>query len=113
MDKVPQMGSLIFRTSQLQRIARKGGLTLAHAFGIMVPESASKMATSSITESFHCDDPKAANAIVRLLFSKKKSDSWHAPKATGVVVGADFRNNAQKYSFGKRLRHKYCGASRV
>ena len=42
------------------------------------------MATLSITESFYCDDPKAANAIVRLLFSKAARDSWQAPKATGA-----------------------------
>lgn len=68
------------------------------------------MATSSITESFYCDDPKAANAIVRFLFSKEARDSWQTPKSTGVVIGADFRNEAQRRSFGERLRRKYCGA---
>lgn len=71
------------------------------------------MATSSITESFYCDDPKAANAIVRLLFSKEARDSWHPPKATGVAIGADFRSDAQRRSFGERLRRKYCGAVRA
>ena len=68
------------------------------------------MATSSITESFYCDDPKAANAIVRLLFSKEARDSSQTPKSTGVVIGADFRNEAQRRSFGERLRRKHCGA---
>ena len=68
------------------------------------------MATSSITESFYCDDPKAANEVVRLLFSDKVRDSWTAPKTTGVMIGADFRTVAQRRSFGDRLRRKYCGA---
>ena len=68
------------------------------------------MATSSITESFYCDDPKAANAIVRLLFSKEARDSWQTPKSTGGVIGADFRNEAQRRSFCERLRRKYWGA---
>lgn len=71
------------------------------------------MATSSITESFYCDDPKAANAIVRLLFSKEARDSWRPPKETGVAIGADFRSDAQRRSFGERLRRKYCGAIRT
>jgi len=68
------------------------------------------VATSSITESFYCDDPKAANAIVRLLFSKEARDSWRTPKATGVAIGVEFRTDAQRRSFGDRLRRKYCGA---
>ena len=68
------------------------------------------MATSSITANFYTDDPKAANAIVRLLFLKEARDSWQSPKATGVVIGADFRSDALRRSFGDRLRRKYCGA---
>ena len=68
------------------------------------------MATSSITENFYCDDPKAANAIVRLMFSNDSRNSWSTPKATGVLVGADFRSDAQRKSFADRLRRKYCGA---
>lgn len=71
------------------------------------------MATSSITESFRCNDSKAANAIVNLLFSKKARDSWHTPKATGVVIGAEFRNKTQRNSFAERLRRKYCGAAHI
>ena len=66
------------------------------------------MATSSVTESFYCDDPKAANAVVRLLFSKDARDAWQTPKSTGVLIGADFRSEAQRRSFGERLRRKYC-----
>ena len=69
------------------------------------------MATSSITESFYCDDPKAANEVVRLLFSDEVRDSWTAPKATGVMIGADFRTMAQRRSFGDRLRRKYFGVA--
>ena len=68
------------------------------------------MATSSITENFYCDDPKAANAIVRLMFSNDSRNSWPAPKSTGVLIGADFRSDAQRQSFADRLRRKYCGA---
>ena len=66
------------------------------------------MATSSITERFYCDDPRAANAVVRLLFSKDAQDAWQTPKSTGVSIGADFRSEAQRRSFGERLRRKYC-----
>ena len=69
------------------------------------------MATSSITESFYCDDPKTAIEVVRLLFSDKVRDSWTAPKTTGVMIGADFRTMAQRRSFGDRLRRKYCGVA--
>ena len=39
------------------------------------------MATSSITEPFYCKDAKAANTIVRLMFSEKVPASWCAPES--------------------------------
>lgn len=39
------------------------------------------MATSSITANFHTDDPKAANAIVRALFTVASSHA-STPKRT-------------------------------
>ncbi len=42
------------------------------------------MATSSITEPFYCKDAKAANTIVRLMFSKKVPASWCAPESPDI-----------------------------
>lgn len=42
------------------------------------------MATSSITEPFYCKDAKAANTIVRLMFSEKVPASWCAPESPDV-----------------------------
>ena len=42
------------------------------------------MATSSITEPFYCKDAKAANTIVRLMFSEKVPASWCAPVRSNI-----------------------------
>ena len=67
------------------------------------------MATSSITANFYTDDPKAANAIVRALFTNVKP-SAKLPTAAGLV-----RNYtpAQEHAFWRRVEKKYGIRARV
>ena len=53
------------------------------------------MATSSITANFYTDDPKAANKIVRALFTDVKPS--FQPVRSVRVVG--FKSEAQKRAF--------------
>ena len=57
------------------------------------------MATSSITANFYTDDPKAANAIVRALFTQVKP-SPKVPTAVGMVKQY---TPAQENAFWKRF----------
>ena len=57
------------------------------------------MATSSITANFYTDDPKAANAIVRALFTNVKPSPL--PRQTVRVV--EFKTPASKLAFFKKV----------
>ena len=46
-----------------------------------------KMATSSITASFYCEDAKEANVFVDLLFSEKPPAKPVVPIPTGTAAG--------------------------
>ena len=59
------------------------------------------MATSSITANFYTDDPKAANAIVRALFTNVKP----SPLPRGKVKIVRFKNDAAKRAFFEKV-HK-------
>ena len=59
------------------------------------------MATSSITANFYCDDAKAANAFVDLMFSEKPPAKWVAPIPTGTVH--EFRDKRETENFVKRV----------
>jgi hypothetical protein len=60
------------------------------------------MATSSITAHFHTDDPKAANAIVRALFTTTRQKrrtikrTCHEVKRTAAGDHAFFRSLVKK-----------------
>ena len=59
------------------------------------------MATSSITANFYTDDPKAANAIVRALFTNVKPS--YLPRGNVKIVR--FKNDASKRAFFEKV-HK-------
>lgn len=61
------------------------------------------MATSSITEPFYCKDAKAANTIVRLMFSKKVPASWCAPESTSVRI-VKYVSEAEEKADVRRMR---------
>ena len=60
-----------------------------------------KMATSSITANFYCDDAKAANTFVDLLLAEKPPAKWVAPVPTGTAH--EFRNKREVANFVKRV----------
>ena len=60
------------------------------------------MATSSITANFSTDDPKAANAIVRALFTNVKPSPL--PKCNLKIV--HFKNDAAKRAFFEKFHQK-------
>ena len=73
-------------------------------FGGVLPLSGKrgdKMATSSITANFYCDDAKAANTFVDLLLSEKPPAKWVAPVPTGTAH--EFRNKREVANFVKRV----------
>ena len=53
------------------------------------------MATSSITANFHTDDPKAANAIVRAMFTNVKP----SPLPQQKVEIVEFKTPAEERAF--------------
>ena len=59
------------------------------------------MATSSITANFYCDDAKAANTFVDLLFSDKTPDGWTAVKPSTALVHS-FASEDERTAFLKR-----------
>ena len=61
------------------------------------------MATSSITEPFYCKDAKAANTIVRLMFSKKVPASWCAPESQSVRI-VQYASEAEEKADVRRMR---------
>lgn len=63
------------------------------------------MATSSITANFRCDEPKAANRLVRLLAESVPST------ARGVRRGVRRESPAQRQAFFEGLKTRYCKAS--
>lgn len=62
------------------------------------------MATSSITANFHTDDPKAANAIVRALFSSAPS-AWQMPERTRSEARHTPSDDRAFFERGKRRIH--------
>ena len=66
------------------------------------------MATSSITEPFYCKDAKAANTIVRLMFSEKIPASWCAPESpdVGCVLLSEM-SAAEQHKVVDRFRRKH------
>ena len=64
-------------------------------------EGGKKMATSSITANFYCDDAKAANTFVDLLLSEKPPAKWVAPVPTGTTH--EFHNRREAVNFVKRV----------
>lgn len=63
------------------------------------------MATSSITANFHCEDAKAANAFVRLMFSPKASSSWKVPDTSDVHIRENMSAN-QKRAFWRKVARR-------
>ena len=61
------------------------------------------MATSSITEPFYCKDAKAANTIVRLMFSEKVPASWCAPESPDVRI-VKYASEAEEKADVRRMR---------
>ena len=49
------------------------------------------MAASSITADFRCNEPKAANAFVRMMFSSKALSSRDVPDTSSVRIRDDMR----------------------
>lgn len=66
------------------------------------------MATSSITANFHCEDAKAANAFVRLMFSPKAAASWKVPDTSDVRIREDL-SPAQKRAFWRKVARRNAG----
>lgn len=63
------------------------------------------MATSSITENFCCSDPKAANTVVRLLFSAKVPKSWCAPAPSFKgVTELLFKDERERQAHVRRMK---------
>ena len=63
------------------------------------------MATSSITENFVCNDPKAANTVVRLLFSEKVPKSWCAPAPTfKSVIVHEYASESERLADIRRMK---------
>lgn len=61
------------------------------------------MATSSITENFVCTDPKAANAVVRLLFSEKVPKAWCARVSS---CEASPMTHEEERAYARRMRQR-------
>lgn len=63
------------------------------------------MATSSITENFCCSDPKAANTVVKLLFSTKAPKSWCAPAPSFKgVTELVFKDERERQAHIRRMK---------
>ena len=62
------------------------------------------MATSSITADFLCDEPKAANAFVRMMFSPKASSSRNIPDTSSVRIRDGMRQSEKRAFWMKVLR---------
>jgi len=60
------------------------------------------MATSSITANFYTDDPKAANAIVRALFTNVKP----SPLPRHKVEVVEFKTEAEKRAFIRNVARR-------
>ena len=61
------------------------------------------MATSSITEPFYCKDAKAANTIVRLMFSENVPASWCASESSNVHV-VKYASEAEEKADIRRMK---------
>ena len=62
------------------------------------------MAISSITADFLCDDPKAANAFVRMMFSSKALSTRNIPDTSSVRIRDDMRQSEKRAFWMKVLR---------
>ena len=68
-----------------------------------------KMATSSITANFYCDDAKAANAFVRMLAQPVRTVA-HKKRTLPVVNDATFDDED---AFVKRFKARWSRSRRV
>ena len=60
------------------------------------------MATSSITANFYTDDPKAANNIVRALFTNVKP----SPLPRQKVEIVEFKTAAERIAFARKVARR-------
>ena len=83
------MGSVLSYFRSFSLLSRKPPLTFRGRNAILTAlfvrgcyalkqEGGKKMATSSITANFACNDSKAANTFVELMFSQNVDSSWIA-----------------------------------
>ena len=63
------------------------------------------MATSSITANFACNDSKAANTFVELMYSPSVDASWIAPDNPNVRI-AEYADKAQERDFWLRVAER-------
>ena len=56
------------------------------------------MATSSITANFYCDDPKAANTFVELMFSPNIDPAFVAPDNPNIRI-TEFADKSKERAF--------------
>lgn len=71
--------------------------------GVETGKEDATMATSSITENFVCNDPKAANTVVRLLFSEKVPKSWCVRVSS---CEASPMTNEEERAYARRMRQR-------
>ena len=63
------------------------------------------MATSSITANFACNDSKAANTFVELMFSPNVDSSWIAPDNPNIRI-AKYADKAQERDFWLKVAER-------
>ena len=66
------------------------------------------MATSSITEPFYCEDPKAVNVLIHALFTESKPSNRRAS-----VKLAEFASRKDEVSFIRKMQRRWAACHKA